>query len=116
MNGLLFFMLILWSCLRSVSNCKQHYYQKSCGETPIFVVKEKDLRLEIPFDSFFSSAHKRFKNLALEKVGHNRNAKLPMDKLLTLPELRANPFGERMCLIFSSTKVRVPYRGHICCK
>ncbi|XP_071538775.1 calcium and integrin-binding protein 1-like isoform X1 [Panulirus ornatus] len=49
-------------------------------------------------------AHKRFKNLALEKVGHNRNAKLPMDKLLTLPELRANPFGERMCLIFSSTK------------
>ncbi|XP_045135233.1 calcium and integrin-binding protein 1-like isoform X3 [Portunus trituberculatus] len=49
-------------------------------------------------------AHKRFKNLALEKVGHNRNAKLPMDKLLSLPELRANPFGERMCLIFSSTK------------
>ncbi|KAG0714646.1 Calcium and integrin-binding protein 1 [Chionoecetes opilio] len=51
-----------------------------------------------------TSAHKRFKNLALEKVGHNRNAKLPMDKLLTLPELRANPFCERMCLIFSSTK------------
>nr|XP_053630460.1 calcium and integrin-binding protein 1-like [Cherax quadricarinatus] len=52
-------------------------------------------------------AHKRFKNLALEKVGHNRNAKLPMDKLLTLPELRANPFGERMCFIFSSTKLMV---------
>ncbi|KAK4302790.1 hypothetical protein Pmani_025155, partial [Petrolisthes manimaculis] len=49
-------------------------------------------------------AHKRFKTLALEKVGHNRNAKLPMEKLLTLSELRANPFAERMCLIFSSTK------------
>ncbi|CAL4148526.1 unnamed protein product, partial [Meganyctiphanes norvegica] len=49
-------------------------------------------------------AHKRFKALAPEKVGHNRNAKLPMEKLLTLPELRANPFSDRICLVFSSTK------------
>ncbi|XP_076039720.1 calcium and integrin-binding family member 2-like [Oratosquilla oratoria] len=49
-------------------------------------------------------AHKRFKELAPEKVGHNRNSKLPMEKLRTLPELRANPFAERICLVFSSTK------------
>ncbi|KAB7495359.1 Calcium and integrin-binding protein 1 [Armadillidium nasatum] len=40
-------------------------------------------------------AHKRFKELAPERVSHNRNAKLPMSKLLTMPELRANPFGDR---------------------
>ena len=55
------------------------------------------------------SAHKRFKTLAPEKVGHNRNSKLPMHKLLTLPELCANPFADRMCLIFSSTKVCVSF-------
>ncbi|MCL4135488.1 UNVERIFIED_CONTAM: hypothetical protein GTU68_050696 [Idotea baltica] len=49
-------------------------------------------------------AHKRFKELAPEKVNHNRNAKLPMRKILTIPELRANPFGDRVCMVFSSAK------------
>lgn len=47
-------------------------------------------------------AHKKFKQLAPEKVGHNKNAKLPMNKLLQYPELRVNPFGDRMCKVFSS--------------
>jgi calcium and integrin-binding protein 1 len=38
-------------------------------------------------------AHKKFKNLAPEKVGHNKNAKLSMNKILQYPELRVNPFG-----------------------
>ncbi|XP_018013815.1 calcium and integrin-binding protein 1 [Hyalella azteca] len=49
-------------------------------------------------------AHNHFQKLAPEKVGHNPNAKLPMDKLLTLPELRANPFADRICQVFSSSK------------
>ncbi|KAA0190587.1 hypothetical protein HAZT_HAZT001825 [Hyalella azteca] len=52
-------------------------------------------------------AHNHFQKLAPEKVGHNPNAKLPMDKLLTLPELRANPFADRICQVFSSSKVFV---------
>ncbi|XP_018320503.1 calcium and integrin-binding protein 1 isoform X2 [Agrilus planipennis] len=47
-------------------------------------------------------AHHKFKNLAPEKVGHNKNAKLPMSKILHLTELKVNPFGERICKVFSS--------------
>lgn len=50
------------------------------------------------------SAHEKFKSLAPEKVGHNKNAKLALNKVLKLPELAANPFGERMCQVFSSSQ------------
>ncbi|CAG9825265.1 unnamed protein product [Phaedon cochleariae] len=49
-------------------------------------------------------AHHKFKALAPEKVGHNKNAKLPMVKILQYPELSVNPFGERICMIFSSSQ------------
>ncbi|KDR22217.1 calcium and integrin-binding protein 1-like isoform X2 [Zootermopsis nevadensis] len=48
-------------------------------------------------------AHHKFKALAPEKVGHNKNAKLPMAKILQYPELHVNPFGDRICHIFSSS-------------
>ncbi|XP_017784661.1 PREDICTED: calcium and integrin-binding protein 1-like [Nicrophorus vespilloides] len=47
-------------------------------------------------------AHQKFKSLAPEKVGHNKNAKLPLSKVLMYPELGVNPFGERICKVFSS--------------
>lgn len=50
------------------------------------------------------SAHQKFKALAPEKVGHNRNAKLPISKILQYPELRVNPFGDRICKVFSSSQ------------
>lgn len=37
-------------------------------------------------------------------MGHNKNAKLPMSKILQFPELGVNPFGERICKIFSSNQ------------
>lgn len=46
----------------------------------------------------------KFKALAPEKVGHNRNAKLPMNKVLQYPELRVNPFGDRICKVFSTSQ------------
>lgn len=52
----------------------------------------------------YYSAHQKFKALAPEKVGHNRNAKLPMSKILQYPELRVNPFGDRICKVFSSSQ------------
>ncbi|XP_053994321.1 calcium and integrin-binding protein 1-like isoform X1 [Hylaeus anthracinus] len=48
--------------------------------------------------------HQKFKALAPEKVGHNKNAKLPMSKILQYPELRVNPFGDRICKVFSSSQ------------
>ncbi|KAK6618888.1 hypothetical protein RUM44_003269 [Polyplax serrata] len=49
-------------------------------------------------------AHQKFKALAPEKVGHNKNAKLPMAKILQFPELKVNPFGDRICQVFSSSQ------------
>ncbi|XP_058799599.1 calcium and integrin-binding protein 1-like isoform X2 [Phymastichus coffea] len=49
-------------------------------------------------------AHQKFKSLAPEKVGHNKNVKLPMSKILQYPELRVNPFGDRICKVFSSSQ------------
>lgn len=54
--------------------------------------------------SLLNSAHQKFKALAPEKVGHNKNAKLPMSKILQYPELRVNPFGDRICKVFSSSQ------------
>lgn len=36
-------------------------------------------------------------------MGHNKNAKLSMHKILEYPELRVNPFGDRICKVFSSS-------------
>lgn len=52
---------------------------------------------------FIFSAHKKFKSLAPEKVGHNKNAKLSMAKVLQYPELKVNPFGDQICKVFSSS-------------
>jgi len=49
-------------------------------------------------------AHQKFKALAPEKVGHNKNAKLSMSKMMTYPEIGVNPFGDRICKVFSSSR------------
>ncbi|CAH3176065.1 unnamed protein product [Porites lobata] len=48
--------------------------------------------------------HKRFSQLDPEAVRANKNAKLPSRKIMTLPELRVNPFKDRICKVFSSSK------------
>ncbi|XP_071573802.1 calcium and integrin-binding protein 1-like isoform X1 [Temnothorax nylanderi] len=53
--------------------------------------------------SFLNSAHQKFKELAPEKVGHNKNAK-PMSKILQYPELRVNPFDDKICKVFRSSQ------------
>ncbi|XP_037078324.1 calcium and integrin-binding protein 1-like [Pollicipes pollicipes] len=49
-------------------------------------------------------AHKKFKALAPDIIAENRNARLEMTVMLNYPELRANPFGDRICKVFSSTQ------------
>lgn len=63
---------------------------------------------------FFSfSAHKKFKSLAPEKVGHNKNARLSMNKILQYPELRVNPFGDRICKVFSSNNGEISFEDFL---
>jgi len=48
--------------------------------------------------------HKRFTSLAPQQVKDDKNAKLPMRTILTLDELKVNPFRDRICKVFSSSK------------
>lgn len=49
-------------------------------------------------------AHKRFKSISPEKVNHNKNAKLSMNKMINgIAELACNPFADRICQVFSSS-------------
>lgn len=49
-------------------------------------------------------AHKKFKGLAPEKVGHNKNARLSMNKILQYPELKVN-----FCTILPSNETLVSF-------
>ncbi|XP_033113689.1 calcium and integrin-binding protein 1-like [Anneissia japonica] len=58
--------------------------------------------------TFFSKkeilhVHKRFHLLDPDKVRNDKNARLSMDTILTLPELHVNPFKDRICATFSSS-------------
>jgi len=48
-------------------------------------------------------AHKKFKAISPEKVNHNKNAKITMQKMISgISELSCNPFADRICRVFSS--------------
>ncbi|XP_012683589.1 calcium and integrin-binding protein 1 [Clupea harengus] len=50
-------------------------------------------------------AHKRFSDFTRE--GRNSpSPRVPMEKILTLPELKSNPFRERICQVFSTSDVK----------
>ncbi|XP_030645755.1 calcium and integrin-binding protein 1 [Chanos chanos] len=51
-------------------------------------------------------AHKRFSELAGKEDRHHPNPRVPMSKILMLPELKSNPFRERICQVFSTSDVK----------
>uniref|UniRef100_A0AAR2LB71 EF-hand domain-containing protein n=1 Tax=Pygocentrus nattereri TaxID=42514 RepID=A0AAR2LB71_PYGNA len=55
----------------------------------------------------FSRAHKRFNEL-LEREDRQQigGSRVPMNKILTLPELKSNPFRRRICQVFSTSDLR----------
>jgi calcium and integrin-binding protein 1 len=59
--------------------------------------------------TFFSKkeilhVHKRFHLLDPDAVRADKNARLPMSTILELPELKENPFKDRICKVFSSNE------------
>ncbi|XP_048886508.1 calcium and integrin-binding protein 1-like [Brienomyrus brachyistius] len=48
-------------------------------------------------------AHKRFTELLARDDRNCPNPRVPMSRILTLPELKSNPFKERICLVFSTS-------------
>lgn len=71
----------------------------------VFTEEELDDYQELTFftKSEIIVAYERFKQLAPDVVSKDRNAKLPMDKILNMPELGVNPFRDRICKVFSSS-------------
>ncbi|KAM6937721.1 calcium and integrin-binding protein 1 [Xenentodon cancila] len=51
-------------------------------------------------------AHKRFTELLTREEKSRQNARLPMERILTLPELKSNPFKDRICHVFSTSDVK----------
>jgi len=48
--------------------------------------------------------YNKFKALAPEEVERDKLVRLPMEIMLNNPELKVNPFGDRICLVFSTSK------------
>ncbi|XP_072241661.1 calcium and integrin-binding protein 1-like [Leuresthes tenuis] len=51
-------------------------------------------------------AHKRFTELLTKEEKAIPNTRVPMDRILTLPELKANPFKRRICFVFSTSELK----------
>lgn len=49
-------------------------------------------------------AHKRFTELLPKEEKDLANVRAPMDRILTLPELKSNPFRDRICHVFSTSE------------
>ncbi|XP_061855559.1 calcium and integrin-binding protein 1 [Colius striatus] len=49
-------------------------------------------------------AYKRFSELLPREERENLSARVPKSQILTLPELRANPFQHRICHVFSTSE------------
>jgi len=48
--------------------------------------------------------YQKFKELDPKGVAGNKGIRLPMETMLRCPDLIGNPFGDRLCLVFSTSK------------
>lgn len=48
--------------------------------------------------------HRRFTQLNKEAVKMSKNAKLSQEDIVKIPELKVNPFKDRICKVFSSSR------------
>uniref|UniRef100_A0A668AVM4 Calcium and integrin binding 1 (calmyrin) n=1 Tax=Myripristis murdjan TaxID=586833 RepID=A0A668AVM4_9TELE len=53
-----------------------------------------------------SNAHKRFTELLSKEDKALPNPRIPMQSILTLPELKSNPFRKRICHVFSTSDMK----------
>lgn len=51
----------------------------------------------------FNSVHKRFREIDTEIVDNNPDGRIEAEKIMNIPELRVNPFNDRICKVFSSS-------------
>lgn len=49
-------------------------------------------------------AHKRFTELLTKEEKNHPETRVPMQRILTLPELKSNPFRKRICYVFSTSQ------------
>ncbi|KAJ8393156.1 hypothetical protein AAFF_G00068390 [Aldrovandia affinis] len=49
-------------------------------------------------------AHTRFTELVAKEERSSLSLRIPMEKILTMPELKSNPFRKRICYVFSTSE------------
>lgn len=72
---------------------------------------QKDLLSEYQELTFLTKqeillAHKRFSELVAKEERSSPSLRVPMEKILTMPELKSNPFRERICHVFSTSDMK----------
>ncbi|NP_001290618.1 calcium and integrin-binding protein 1 [Esox lucius] len=72
---------------------------------------EKDLLSEYQELTFLTKqeillAHKRFSELLSKEDRTLHNPRVPMVKIISLPELKSNPFKKRICHVFSTSDTK----------
>ncbi|KAI0213872.1 Calcium and integrin-binding protein 1 [Lamellibrachia satsuma] len=74
------------------------------GRHSAFTVHELEDYQELTFftKKEILHVHKRFSQLAPDEVKADKNAKVPKQLIMDLPELKVNPFRDRICSVFSS--------------
>ncbi|CAL8069651.1 unnamed protein product [Orchesella dallaii] len=71
----------------------------------VFTEQEMDDYLDLTFFTKreIELCYQKFKSLAPEIVLKNRDVRLPMNTIQTMPELKMNPFNDRICKVFSTS-------------
>merc|ERR1712136_224554 len=75
------------------------------GRLSAFSQEELDEYRELTYlsEHEICSVFKRFKQLAPEIITTKRDARLPKETILKIPDLACNPFRERICKVFSGS-------------
>merc|ERR1712136_616467 len=78
------------------------------GRLSAFSQEELDEYRELTYlsEHEICSVFKRFKQLAPEIITTKRDARLPKETILKIPDLACNPFRERICKVFSGSCAR----------
>lgn len=76
------------------------------GKHSVFSDQEMDDYVDLTFFTKreINLCFNKFKALDPEVVAKDRDARLPMKTIMQYPELKVNPFADRICLVFCSAE------------
>uniref|UniRef100_A0A3Q2QGT9 Calcium and integrin binding 1 (calmyrin) n=1 Tax=Fundulus heteroclitus TaxID=8078 RepID=A0A3Q2QGT9_FUNHE len=74
------------------------------GATGSQLSKESLSEYQVNVHLLLENAHRRFTELQAKADRNIQSHRVPMNTILTLPELKSNPFRKRICRVFSTSE------------